>query len=353
MRVWCVDAPVGTKQRETLDKSFPHRDPFDTPGRVALAPDPVRDGKWFEFTPEKGGIYRLALDEIRIGKDGVSPTFKGDYQGDPRGAPAETLVFALPATNLVVVKPFTQRIGTAADNATLRLFIDDANVLVTNVEAHGVATPKVDLAPTATPAARVAAGWSEFRDAVRDLGGSTVLAVTGSLSALINNMVVAFDNHLNQDGIHTSEDEVNDVGNAYRSPGSLAAQAKALSRLRQRLRLHMTNDSGEGPGSADPLWHSASDWVNFPHPGCEPSESDPTSVVVSTADTYRALAAHIANTSVHIAAGTKINPDVDELPLLINLHRLFLVQLATQSPTPPLTALAGEATLAALGFKES
>lgn len=340
VRVWCTAAPLGTKLRADLDKGV---------AQVALHPSPVLDEQSFDFTPEKGGVYVLTLDELRVNR------FGGTYEGDPRGGPSETLLHSAPGVQLRVLSALTQRIGVGVDFATLRLFVSGDAIASTTVQAHGEITPVLELAPSATPRARTAAEWESTKSAVTRLTQFTVSDAIGDMADFIGKMVDRFDQHRVQNGVHSEDDTDNVVGEAFEDPRTLAVQVKALSRLRTALRNHMSNTNpaaAENPGQpGSASYHTKVDFRRTLLSGAEPSESDPTTIFAAAADTYRVMVEHFRDDDGQVHENGTSMSGITTPPIAF-LFLNFVTQLAALSPEPPATMHSGAALLIANGFKE-
>jgi hypothetical protein len=337
-RIWCLNAPLGTKVRKQIDESR---------ARVTLVPvmhlrkvdetrqDPV------ELTLEKGGSYYLSIDELQIGKG-----YTGGYESDPRGAPSEVVKSSGIAT-LYVAEPLSLRLGCGPDTATLRLFIHNETVIQTELAVHGEATPRVDLSASATARARMAAENDDVRAAVAALAGQTVATLLGDISGSLDNLLTKIRAHLVQSGRHYANDTDNSIGTSFNGATTEQSRAATLNEARRLLGRHMRNDSGAGTGSAATGYHSAADWANVPLDAA--AASDALTNGVAQADLWRAYEAHRLS-AVH--RGADNNNVATALPPLLDLHRLFLNVLAASSPPASTARTAGEAGLVAgLGFK--
>src|SRR5687767_11101589 len=110
-RIWCSNAPPGSKLRESLDESRSGKVIFQQLIRLHTEDSPSS----FDMTLEKGGGYVVQIDEFVVGTG-----FSGGYEDDPRAAPSETMKSSRLAT-LHVAQPLTMQLGCGQDTATLKL----------------------------------------------------------------------------------------------------------------------------------------------------------------------------------------------------------------------------------------
>jgi hypothetical protein len=294
-----------------------------------------------ELTLEKGGGYALIVDDVLVG-DG----FTGGYEGDPRGAPSETIKHSGVET-LYVASPLSMQLGCGPDTATLKVFVHDETVIQTELAVHGEATPRIDIGPTATPKAKLAADAEDVRSALAALAGNAAEDLVGDLDAALDEMVNDIARHFVQSGRHQSSDTDNTISDAFLGADTSASRATTLNAIRRALSQHMRNDSGSGVASGD--YHSAADWTNLPLDAASPS--DALTDGIAQADTWRAYEAHRVS-DVHRAVDN--TNKLAALPPLLDLHRAFLAALAAASTPAPETGQTAVALLVSrLGFKDA
>jgi hypothetical protein len=336
VRIWCTNAPPGSRLRADLDAS--------QASRIVIATLEV--GKPYEFTPDKGGGYALLLEEIQRGAG-----FSGGYEGDPRGAPSEDIV-ADEETTLHVASQLTCKLGFGSDLATLRIFVAGESIIATTSDQHGLATPTIDLGGQPTAKARAAAESSAVRGALADLVGSATTAL-GSPAAVIADLIGEYEDHRERSGSHADPDESNTIdADSYASLDSLTGQREALSKLREALTRHIKNvdPTSDTQASGTASYHNGISWSALPLANIGAGD-DALSVMVAAADTWRAYEAHRVS-SVHTSADNSNRADA--LPPLLELHRQFVAYLADLSPATPPTGHAAAALLAnAAGFKDA
>jgi hypothetical protein len=336
VRIWCTAAPPGSRLRGELDSSKASR----------VAVQTVEVGRSLDLTLDAGGAYQLLLEEIQRGSG-----FTGGYQYDRRGAPSEEIVASVEAS-LYIASEIVCQLGYGADLVTLRLFGSDTQIVATSFAQHGVATPMLVVGDQTTARARAAAESEEVREAVAALTGSATTAL-GSPDAVIRDLIERFETHRDRSASHTTTDEANTVpSESYASLSSLASQREALSKLRDALGRHVRNvDPASGsPATGSATYHTGVGWTGVPIEQISPS-GDPLSVMVAAADTWRAYEAH--RTSSTHRSSDRTNRAA-ALPPLLNLHRLFIAQLAQTTPDPPPTGHAATTLLAsAAGFRDA
>lgn len=336
VRVWCVDAPPGSKLRGELEAT----------GATQVLVTAADAGREVPFTADKGGAYVFRVDELTKG----ASAYGGVYDTDPNKAPSETLLDSSEVT-LYFASPLTCALGVGQDTAELLLYVRSEQIIATSLELHGVVSPV--LRKTKTGLAKVAAESAAVRSAVRALVGSAASA-GGDTAAWLNSLLSAINLHLRQAGVHANEDLDNGVKEAFSNGTTTEAQKRVVAAIRKSLDGHMRNDdpSATPPGTGTGDYHAGAggevDWANALLSAAAPG--DQLSVLVSAADAYRAFEAHRLS-SVHDAPDT-VNAAAAPSPLLA-LHVAFVRQLATQSPSNPANEHSAKSLyLSAYGFKE-
>lgn len=348
VRLWCVDAPIGTKLRSELEKSGASRIVFHAS---------VETGKSFDFTPEKGGVYVLEVDELQL-----AAGFSGDYEGDPRSAPPGNPLRATGDAQIEVAKPITIELGFGGDTATVLLHTFGQFIIPTSINIHGIRSPAVT--NTKSPRAKAATETPEVRAAILALAapaspadpGAVSAAVVGfnssSLTGTIKRLADRFDKHLISN-IHATTDGDNVTPQYLDDPESVAAQSEILSKVLPALGRHIRNANPAAeshPGetnSADPVYHEAISWSALPMPGLQPGGTA-ASNWVCCAEALRSYNAHVSEDSgAHTGGGT---PIAASSPMM-DLHVKFLTELAAIDPTTPATEHVATTLLLANGGK--
>ncbi len=335
VRLWCTDAPPGSKLRTELDAS----------GATQVAVASADAGRTVPFTADKGGAYVFRVEEITKGGSVAG----GVYDTDPNKAPSEALLEADQVT-LYFASALTCELGVGQDTAELLLYVHNAQVIVTTLELHGVVSPA--LRSTKTGLAKVAAESSAVRAAVLALVGVAV-TVLGNTTTWLDSLLARFNAHLTQSGVHSANDTDNTVSTAFAHASTTEAQKKTVSALRKALDNHMRNDNPAAttPGTGSAAYHNGgagrADWANALLPT---AASNQLSVLVSAADVYRAFEAHRIS-GVHTTSDTT---NVAAAPsALLALHVAFVRQLATHSPVNPANEHSAKSLLmSGGGFKE-
>lgn len=336
LRVWCTNAPPGSKLRTELDSS----------GASRVNVTEADAGSQVPFTADKGGAYVFFLEEITKG----ASAFGGVYDTDPNKAPSEAIIGTASVT-LHFASALTCNLGVGQDTAELLVYVHDTSIIVTTAELHGVTSPV--LRKTTSALAKVAAESSVVRAATQGLVGAAV-TVLGTTNVLIDSLINCLIGHFVEPTTHASDDSDNAPSTVYLNATTTEGQKKAVAALRKSLDNHMRNDdvTASIPGTGSGAYHDGAggkvDWANAPLPV---APSDALSVLVSLADAYRAYEAHRLS-NVHTSSDT-VNVAVAPSPLIL-LHVYFLAQLATQDPVNPTNEHSAKSLLVSGGgFKEN
>ncbi len=332
VRVWCTDAPAGSKLKADLTKCQQSRlQVYEGDGGAA----------WTNGTFDKGGTYRFKAQEYtRFASD-----YGGSYEGDPDAAPSMTKVGSEADLTLSVGQRMTCPIGFNQDKATLVVWVWDDKIRATTVGVQGELTPAI-LSPQ-TPRATSAATTAAVISALADMDGITASSAVGTLSAWLDEIVSEFNDHLTQGSVHATSDTDNAISEAFVGTPTPQTLPRIVSEVLSKMRRHFTNDDGSGVNSD--TYHSAADWENLPlfTSGGSLSES-----YAAIADIYRAYEAHRVS-SVHNNPDTANDLATPE-PKILVVHREFLRSLAALSPTVPATQSVAAVTLMQqAGFTES
>jgi hypothetical protein len=335
VRVWCVDAPPGSKWRSQLDSA----------GATQVSVAAGDAGQVLPFQADKGGAYLFKVEECTRG----ASAYGGVYDTDPNKAPSLTILSTTSVT-LYFASPLTCNLGVGADTAELLIYVLAGGVIETTQELHGVVSPV--LRSSKTGLAKVAAESAVVRAAVAalpELAG----VLLGNVAAWLNSLHTAINAHLQDGDVHANADGNNVVSDAFRNATTTEGQKRAVAAMRKALDNHMRNDdpSASPPGTGTGNYHDGAggsvDWANAL---LSAAPGDQLSVLVSAADTYRAYEAHRLS-DVHA------EPDstnvVSAPPPLLALHVAFIRQLATHTPDTPTNEHSAKALLlSAGGFKE-
>ena len=344
VRVWCTAAPEGTAIREQIDANRLNR---------ALIYEGTGGSSYpLRITFEKGGAYTLILQEYTKGN-----AWGGGYEGDPRGAPSETLVDAEQSHALYVAQRLTQTVGVSPDTATLVLHVVNATVRPTAEAIHGERTPAI--IDSSSDKAAAAAKESAVQTAVDLLANDTVVGIGGSVDAqIVFGCMAAFAAHAANATHHAAADSVNaaaaltaQIDLAATQP---AAMATVINRGRQLFALHMQNADEDDPTPGAVAHHddggvfidSASQLLPI-----TADAGDPATIYAALADWVRAHELH------RVAALHESSDVTNTLTLaaraLANVHRQFLEAL-TETISPPPGQTSGATTLIThAGFTET
>ncbi len=343
VRVWCTAAPEGSK----LGNKVKALGATATSPRVQVYEGQGgRNHPWVE-TFDKGGLYTLKAQEYTKGN-----AWGGGYLNDPRGAPTETKVGSEASLTLIVGERLVHQLGHGPDQATFVVWVWNDTIHETNTSnGYPENTPGI-VNPTSERAA-TAMGRSEVRTALSAFGGSGGSAIGNLLnggtllSFFSDELRVKFDAHLVAASRHTANDTDNTATAELSSTVSPEGLPQALAILARKMRNHLLNDDGEGPGSSD--YHKVSgvekmDWLNVPiMMSCTP-ETAPNMI----GDLGRVLYDHVGGGGAPTVAIHGNNTTTGQVPSftsdrLIALHRAFFLALASNAPTSAI----GQGSLAA------
>jgi hypothetical protein len=336
IRVWCTDAPPGSKLRTELDSS----------GASQVSVAEADAGRSVAFTADKGGAYVFRVEEITKG----ASAFGGVYDTDPNKAPSEAIL-SVNSITLHFASALTCLLGAGQDTAELLVYVHNASIIATTAEHHGILSPA--LRKTTTALAKVAAESATVRGALPNLIGAAATAL-GDTETLITGLINAFNPHLVEPLVHNASDTDNTIDTAFLYASTTEGQKKAVAALRKSLDNHIRNDNplAATPGTGSATYHAGPggkvDWGSVV---LQVAPSDQLSILVSLADAYRAYEAHRVS-DVHEGPDT-----VNAAPApsaLLQLHVHFLTQLATQNPVNPTNEHSAKTLLVSGGgFKEN
>lgn len=331
VRVWLTDAPLGSKYKTELTSTGQARIALFSGGAAEI----------WEFQPDRGGMYLLAIQEITRG----ASAFGGGYKGDPDGYPSETLI-----GESSVTARFGQRlempVGVKGDIATLGLWVWDSTIRATTEAVQGEMTPA--LFDPKSERAKAAVASTGVVTALAALVDTTSTTALGTLSTILNEMIDDFNAHRTQGGVHAANDTVNVIASSFRNANNEDALKRSVAELVKKLDQHMRNDNGSGTGTG--AYHTNADMVNTLIAG---PPGNMAGVISSLADVWRAYEAHRVQTgSVHASNDT--TNTLTALPKLLDLHRNFLAHIQSAAPAAPPTANPLAVTLVSgAGMKES
>ncbi len=332
VRVWCTAAPPGSKLRGKLDQ--------DKSTRVHVAD--TDSGKSIDYTFDVAGAYQLAATELT---KGAAP-YGGGYQRAPDADRAETILGET-ALTYYVASSIKSSIGHSPDVADLVLHVANNLIRETTVAVHTRPSPAIE--KPKTPKAKTAAEGSALATALAALVGTSATAALGSLSTVTTNAIDKFNLHIANGAYHPTPDTGNTISSAFRNPIGPEALKRSVSALLKAINSHIRNDDVTAPaGTGSATWHSTVNWAAIPL-----FESSAT-----VADHVRALADAWRSYEAHRASSAHTAPDntntLTALPGLLNVHRLFLTELASLNPTVPITENSAKTTLVhGAGFEET
>lgn len=338
VRVWCTAAPPGSKLRGKLDKDRLTQTLFvDADSGAAI-----------DYTFDVSGAYQLSATEMT---KGAAP-YGGGHQGAPDAERTETILGST-ALTFYVASAIKSTLGHGQDTADLLLYVAGDSIRETTFSVHGKATPAVENART--DKATTAAEGAAVAIALADLVDTSATDALGDLGVVATGIIDTFNAHIVDASFHNDPDVANEVLDGFRNPTSPEALKRSVSAILKALSSHIRNDNvvtPAGTGSED--WHYVGSLGVVDWPAIPLFESSATVAdhVRALADAWRSFEAHRSSADAHGAPDT--THTLTALPPLLNVHRLFLTELASLSPTVPITENSAKTILVhGAGFEES
>lgn len=320
LRVWYTDAPPGSKVKGELDKTVNTR-------VLAWEGD---SGDVFDFTPDKGGRYAIAVQEYTL----LGGAAGGGYEGAPQSYPTETKVGAEQTGSLVVAEVLEQTIGTGSDSATLLVTVADSTIRSTSVAVHGIKTPDI-VSPRTVRAttAMLDTGVVAAHAALADVAATTAI---GDWPTILADLRTKLNAHMSSTTYHDTADSANLVADSYAIvSASVEGVRDALTEIALLLDRHMHNDDGTGTGPGATRYHylatvNVPDWKNLPH---IKGAADASGNIALAGAIWAAFEAHRIDTGVHKVSDTA--DALTALPKAHDVHRQFVAVAAALAPTAP------------------
>lgn len=349
VRLWCTDAPVGSKLKTELGNSEANRVEVYANESIASTPP-------FVFQPDKPGRYVLLAQEYQRGASG----YGGGYAGDPKGYDSEKKLSESSLT-LDFGTRVTTTLGVSPDTATFVCHIFGDSVQATTFSLHGETTPAI-IDPK-SPAAKTAATIFGIPSDMAVFVGQNATTMAGDMNTvvfdMINKMSGHFQNITGSPQVHAHKDSANTPNSAFVKPTNKKMFIKAVGEIVAALTLHMNTDAarktpfvGSGVGTGD--WHEPSGNAIADGTNAVIAQQPTTveSAYIALSDCWRAYHDHISNLDVHGSAD--VTYPLAAAPLLMQLHIAFLRAVAAAAPTPAPTENPGVPVLVNVaGFKES
>lgn len=341
VRLWCVDAPVGSALKKRIDKSSASRVEISPPN--APAAGGFSPGVVFDSQLEVGGRYTFVGQEYALG----ATTYGGGYSNAPDAFKTETLVGVEQTLVVDVGQRMSHRLGCSAyGTAQLLVYVWGGYIRETTMEIHRVVSPAIVNA--STPRALSAASASGVLTQLALFTNIDVTTVATNLAVLVNELTNDLPLHFGNDmaGYHPAVDndndtEIDDLPLQLSTPNAVA---KAAAVLYSRFRNHMSN----GPTGADRYHRNGAVYTLICDP--TPSEADMAYTFAILADVVRCYETHRVDVSQHLVADVN-HPIATALGPLLSLHRAFFSALASFSPTVAGGVQPGVAKLGSYGFK--
>jgi len=341
LRVWCIDAPIGSVYRNQLDKGAERIEitPPNAPAAGGISPNVP-----FAAQLDKGGKYTFVAQEYTLG----ATTYGGGYSNAPDAYKSETKIGAEQTLAIYVGQRMTHRLGASSyGTASLLVYVWNDTIRPTTLEVQGVASPAIVNA--STPRAVSASSASGVQTQLALFANAAVSTLAPNLQTLVAEMTVDIPRHFANTGggFHAVADtengtEIDDLTTRYTTPNAVVRAAGVIS---SRLRQHMANGVD---GSV--RYHADPDFSHALITDGQGNEGDLSLALAAIADVYRAYETHRVDTTSHLVAdnvnglGTALGP-------LLALHVAFLAALASLTPTAAGGVQTAVATLNAYGFR--
>jgi hypothetical protein len=343
LRLWCVDAPVGSALRKLIDKS--------SAARVELAPPNAptaggfSPGVVFDAQLEVGGRYTFIGQEYTLG----ATMYGGGYSNAPDAFKTETPIGAEQTLTVDVGQRMTHRLGCSAyGTAQLLVYVWGGYIRETTMEIHRVVSPAIINA--STPRALSSASASGVLTQLALFTDADVTTLVTNLQTLVNELTTDLPLHFTNDlaVYHGSADsdngtEISDLPTQLSTPNAVS---KAAAVLYSRFRNHMSN----GATGASHYHRNGADYAHALICDPTPSEADMAYTFAIIADVVRCYEAHRVDVIPHLVADNN-HPIVTALGPLLSLHRAFFDALASFSPTVAGGVQPGVVKLGSYGFK--
>jgi hypothetical protein len=324
VRVWCTDAPLGSKLRTQLDEQQATRLPIHE-GDIATAP---ATGEAFAFQPDAPGKYVIAIQEYTRG----ASSFGGGYAGDPLGFGSETKVGSEVSTTIDFGERLAMQIGTGADTGELALWVWDDTIRATTLALHDELTPAITKPSSQVAKTAIAAVRSQLL-ALVNVAATTAM---GDTTAIMVDMYTKFAGHFGN-AIHANPDTANIPNTSLILAGSKTGIPKTATELLTALTLHINTDNARtipfvssGIGTGD--WHNVllalADSINAVR---APLPTTMEQAYVGLADAWTSYEHHRKSINVH--SGQDLTYLLLTPPKLLALHIAFLDVVRSSSPT--------------------
>lgn len=329
VRLWLVDAPLGSTHRKALDEA--------PSSRVQAWQGSANET--FQLQADVGGVYVYKAQAYAKGSD-----FGGGYAGDTRGAPTETAVGSEETISIHVGTRLTMPVGAGSDTAMLVLWVWDDTVRPTSFGLQGETSPA--LIDPSSDKARAAMQDSQVKTALANLADKTATTVTGSPMAVVADMVTKIRAHFASTSVHAAADSDNTIPAGTGSGSSPQALIADCAAIMKALDQHERNDDGVG-GTGTAGYHvvSGTNRPDMTNRATDVAPANMASAIAAVANLWRAYEGHRANANSHTTVDA--TNALSSLPPLLELHRRFLDSVLALSPTAPANTNPGAVTLVA------
>jgi hypothetical protein len=291
---------------------------------------------WQGFEPSAPGVYTLKAYELTVG----ASDYGGYFENDTDGYASETVEGSTTLT-VYVGQRLESQIGTPEDNATLVLHVWNATVRPTTVEQHGVDSPA--LIDPSSALAETFISDSGVVAKLADLEDTAATTVAAAASTVLDNILLVFNDHLTEAGVHAANDTDNTPAVASLRGAKTEEQlVTSIATLQRLYRQHCENDDGSGAGAGSGGYHSIADRTNGPIAN---PPSDYASAIFALADLWRGYEAHRSSSVFHNSADITNTLTALTTGSLLALCKEVSDVLATPTPTAPSTDNSGATRL--------
>lgn len=354
VRVWCVDAPLGSIYRKQLDKSGALRveiTPPQAPTAGGILPDVP-----FSAQLDKGGKYTFVAQEYTL----VASSYGGGYSNSPDAYTSETKIGAEQTVYVYLGERLTQRLGASSyGTAQLLVYVWNGAIRSTSVAVHGVFSP--DIINASTPRALSARANASVKTQLAAFNGLAASALAPNLQALLVELRADVYKHMENTGAVFHRDVTGgpkpDTDNSpfvLQLPGRCTTPAEMLqfvSVLHARLRAHMSNGvDGTIHYHTSPAASHEPDYLHAVITDSATNVADLSLAYAALADLVWAYENHRVDATSHVNADT-FNPITTALGPLLLLHQYFLVAMRGLAPTANDGVQTATVTMTTNGFR--
>lgn len=344
IRVWVTVAPTDSELDKNIKSDKDPRNRFEVYSGTGGVDFP------FNTTLDKGGKYTFVIQEYQKGSG-----YGGSYQGDPNGSDLETKLGPEYTRYVYVGQRLTQPVGPTNLRATLNLYVWDQTILPTYKSVHGEDTPSITADP-AVDLVKTAIESDSVKAALLALNNQSAAAVIGDLEYIVNDYFIVWNAHISDGEFHHNTDDLNWLNTSLKRSFTSSTLVDFVNACIFLNRLHFLDDNSQskelevtdniGPGFGG--FHVESDRPNLSIYQSVGGFDEAYGALVDLARSYES---HRLAPGVHMEIDTA--NFLDNLPLLMQVHRAYLdIVSSPNPPAPPAQSTGAQALISGAGFKE-